>query len=61
MKVQDINLREMLTFKPETGRLLLGNDRMLIFRQEALSSLLGRTSAECCVDARPQHGGTLLA
>ena len=39
MKVTDINLREMLSFKPEEGRLLLGADRMLLFRQESLGVL----------------------
>ncbi len=39
MKVSDINLREMLLFKPEEGRLLLAEERMLIFRQEALGVL----------------------
>jgi rsbT co-antagonist protein RsbR len=29
----------MMKFSPETGRLLLGSDRMLLFRQEAFSTL----------------------
>ncbi|NUQ73453.1 MAG: XylR N-terminal domain-containing protein [Polyangiaceae bacterium] len=39
MKVSDFNLREMLAFKPEEGQLLLGRDRMLLFRQEAFARL----------------------
>ena len=39
MKATDIDFRKLLEFSPETGRLLLGADRMLIFRQEAFSSL----------------------
>ena len=34
MKLADINLQEMLTFDPTAGRVLLGDDRMLIFRQD---------------------------
>jgi rsbT co-antagonist protein RsbR len=39
MKVSDIDFRKMLQFSPETGRLLLGSDRMLLFRQEAFATL----------------------
>ncbi|MFV8752810.1 XylR N-terminal domain-containing protein [Nannocystaceae bacterium ST9] len=39
MKVTDIDLGTMLKFSPDTGRLLLGTDRMLLFRQEAFSTL----------------------
>ncbi|MGA9522150.1 MAG: XylR N-terminal domain-containing protein [Myxococcaceae bacterium] len=39
MKVQDIDLNKMLKLSPETGRLLLGEDRMLLFRQEAFGAL----------------------
>lgn len=39
MKLGDINLAEMLTFKPDTGQLFLGEDRMLIFRQDSLAVL----------------------
>lgn len=39
MKVTDIDFRKMLEFSPETGRVLLGNDRMVMFRQEAFATL----------------------
>ena len=39
MKATDINLREVLKFHPEDGKVLLGAERMLIFRQHALSTL----------------------
>ena len=39
MKVTDIDLRKMLSFEPESGRLLLGNERYLLFRQEAFAAL----------------------
>jgi len=39
MKVSDIDFRQMLKFSPETGRVLLGTDRMLLFRQEAFATL----------------------
>lgn len=39
MKISDIDFRKMLHFSPETGRLLLGKDRMLLFRQEAFATL----------------------
>lgn len=39
MKVTEIDLGSMLKFSPDTGRLLLGSDRMLLFRQEAFSTL----------------------
>ncbi|PRQ04288.1 RsbT co-antagonist protein RsbRA [Enhygromyxa salina] len=39
MNLEDINLAEMLAFKPETGQLFLGEDRMLVFRQDSLAVL----------------------
>jgi anti-anti-sigma regulatory factor len=39
MKISDIDLRKMLTFEPETGRVLLRDERFLLFRQEAFLSL----------------------
>lgn len=39
MKAQDLNLERMIEFRPEAGRVMLGNDRMLIFRQQAMSTL----------------------
>ena len=39
MRATDLNLRELLTFQPETGRLLMGDERMLIFRTQAFGSL----------------------
>lgn len=39
MKVTDIDLRKMLSFQPESGRLLLGEERYLLFRQEAFAML----------------------
>jgi len=39
MKVTDIDLRKMLSFEPESGRLLLGSERYLLFRQEAFAML----------------------
>jgi rsbT co-antagonist protein RsbR len=39
VKVTEIDLGSMLKFSPETGRLLLGSDRMLLFRQEAFATL----------------------
>ncbi len=39
MKVQDIDLSKMLKFAPDTGRVFLGDDRMLIFRQDSLGVL----------------------
>lgn len=39
MKVADIDLRRMLTIQPDQGKLLLGDDRMLLFRQAALAEL----------------------
>ncbi|MCA9683996.1 MAG: XylR N-terminal domain-containing protein, partial [Myxococcales bacterium] len=41
MKLEDINLADMLAFEPETGRVHLGEDRMLIFRQDSLAVLRG--------------------
>ena len=39
MKVTDIDLRRMLAFEPDAGRLLLGKERYLLFRQEAFAML----------------------
>lgn len=39
MKLTDIDLRTMLEFSPEHGKLLLGEDRMLLFRQDSFSVL----------------------
>ena len=39
MKLSDFNLAELLEFKPDEGRLILANERMLIFRQEAFAFL----------------------
>jgi anti-anti-sigma regulatory factor/predicted hydrocarbon binding protein len=39
MKVSDIDFRKMLTFAPQDGRLMLGKDRLLIFREEAFGTL----------------------
>ncbi|MEZ4453850.1 MAG: XylR N-terminal domain-containing protein [Nannocystaceae bacterium] len=39
MKVSDLNLPAMLRFDADSGKVLLGNDRMLLFRQDALGSL----------------------
>ncbi|HLT38124.1 MAG TPA: XylR N-terminal domain-containing protein [Enhygromyxa sp.] len=39
MKLDDINLAQMLTFRPESGQVHLGEARMLIFRQDSLTVL----------------------
>lgn len=39
MKVTDLDLRKMLAFEPENGRLLLGSERYLLFRQESFAML----------------------
>lgn len=39
MRVGDLNLKEMLEFRPESGRLLMGDERMIIFRSRAFASL----------------------
>lgn len=39
VKLEDINLAEMLTFRPDLGNVQLGDDRMLIFRQDSLAVL----------------------
>jgi len=39
MKVSDIDLKSMLDFEPAIGKLLLGGDRMLLFRQDAFATL----------------------
>lgn len=52
MRAGDLNLRKMLEFQPETGRLLMGDERMIIFRTQAFGNLrrllldqLGRETA----------------
>lgn len=39
MKIADLDLRKLLDFRPDLGKLLLDGDRMLMFRQAALASL----------------------
>jgi rsbT co-antagonist protein RsbR len=39
MKVSDIDFKKILKYSPDTGRLLLGADRMLLMRQEAFGVL----------------------
>ena len=39
MKAQDLNLERMIEFRPEAGKVMLGGERMLIFRQQAMSTL----------------------
>jgi anti-anti-sigma regulatory factor len=39
MKITDFDLKSMLDFQPSAGKLLLGGDRMLLFRQDAFASL----------------------
>ena len=39
MRIDDLNLKELLEFQPETGRLLLGHERMIIFRTLAFANL----------------------
>src|SRR4051812_47615668 len=39
MNVGSIDLRAMLEFRPSEGRILLGTDRMLVFRQAAFGVL----------------------
>ncbi|RMH72318.1 MAG: STAS domain-containing protein [Gemmatimonadetes bacterium] len=39
MKAQDFILSDALKFHPEVGKLLLGDERMLLFRQEAFTVL----------------------
>lgn len=39
MNVKEINLKSMLEFRPDEGKLLLGRDRMLLFRQDAFAAL----------------------
>ena len=33
MKFTDLNLKAMLTFNPENGKLMIDDDRMLLIRQ----------------------------
>ncbi len=39
MKAAEIDLSAMLEFEPDSGRLTLGKDRMLVFRQDAMAEL----------------------
>jgi signal transduction histidine kinase len=39
MNLNDFNLKEILSFLPDEGKLLMGDERMLILRQEALGHL----------------------
>jgi anti-anti-sigma regulatory factor len=39
MKVSAIDLREMLDYRPSEGKILLGTDRMIVFRQAAFGVL----------------------
>lgn len=56
MKLQDLDFKKILQFLPDEGKVLLGNDRMLLFRQDALATLwlllqeqLGRDLANAIV------------
>jgi anti-anti-sigma regulatory factor len=42
MKASDIDLRAMLSFRPDEGRLLFGRERLLIFRQDSFTILRRR-------------------
>jgi len=39
MRAAELNLKTLLEFQPEAGRLLMGNDRMIIFRVQAFANL----------------------
>lgn len=39
MRTTDLNLRTLLDFQPADGRLLMGNERMIIFRTQAFGNL----------------------
>src|SRR4051794_10444007 len=39
MNINEINLQRLLEFRPTEGKLLLGSDRMLLFRQTAFAKL----------------------
>ena len=39
MRATDLDLRKMLDFQPAAGRLLMGNERMVIFRVQAFANL----------------------
>ena len=39
MKFTDINVKDMLRFDPENGKLLLNNDRLLLIRKDAMQIL----------------------
>ncbi len=39
MKASDLNLEEILEFRPQEGKILVGSDRMLLFRKGAFASL----------------------
>lgn len=39
MKAQDLNLKDILEFRPLEGKILVGSDRMLLFRKGAFATL----------------------
>lgn len=39
MRTADLNLRTLLDFQPEAGRLLMGSERMIVFRTQAFGNL----------------------
>ncbi|MBA3549130.1 MAG: XylR N-terminal domain-containing protein [Nannocystis sp.] len=39
MRANELDLRELLNFQPDTGRLLMGSERMIIFRVLAFANL----------------------
>lgn len=39
MRAADLNLKALLEFQPDAGRLLLGSERMIIFRTQAFANL----------------------
>jgi len=39
MNIKEIDLKRLLDFRPDEGKLLLGSDRMLLFRQDAFAKL----------------------
>ncbi|WP_437319633.1 XylR N-terminal domain-containing protein [Sorangium sp. So ce385] len=39
LKASELDLSKVLEFQPALGKILLGNDRMLLFRQDAFASL----------------------
>ncbi|MBC87573.1 MAG: hypothetical protein CL677_10395 [Bdellovibrionaceae bacterium] len=46
MDLSKFNLQEVLRFLPDQGKVLFGEDRMLIFRQDALSKLWDELNAQ---------------